>query len=226
MSWFHSARLCMTQLEVDKTNFCKWLHFSESLKHRRVTCHLKSNASTQKPDPERLETGRGSVMILSHPKRGPRKCKYQIKANQNFRASFPGRPFQGALPLRRNTPQEPRSAGWQLEQRLKWTKKQCWRDAASSGNSLLEMLVDALSTRERAETADKKNFKCQGLGWQPWNIAHWPGCWAPRGTGTWQVWAAKLQPLCLSVFGKSSSHQQGQRMAFTSKAQDRTSKKW
>lgn len=86
------------------------------------------------------------------------------------------------------------------------------------------MLVEALSTRERAETADKKNFKCQGLGWQPRNIAHWPGCWAPLGTGTWQVWAAKLQPLCLSVFGKSSSHQQGQRMAFTSKAQDRTSK--
>lgn len=87
------------------------------------------------------------------------------------------------------------------------------------------MLVEALSTRERAETADKKNFKCQGLGWQPRNIAHWPRCWASLGTGTWQVWAAKLQPLCLSVFGKSSSHQQGQRMAFTSKAQDRTSKK-
>lgn len=86
------------------------------------------------------------------------------------------------------------------------------------------MLVDALSTRERVETADKKNFKCQGLGWQPQNIAHWPRCWASLGTGTWQVWAAKLQPLCLSVFGKSSSHQQGQRMAFTSKAQDRTSK--
>lgn len=85
------------------------------------------------------------------------------------------------------------------------------------------MLVDALSTRERVETADKKNFKCQGLGWQPRNIAHWPRCWASLGTGTWQVWAAKLQPLCLSVFGKSSSHQQGQRIAFTSKAQDRTS---
>lgn len=30
-------------------------------------------------------------MILSHSKRWPRKCKYQVKATQNSREPFPGR---------------------------------------------------------------------------------------------------------------------------------------
>lgn len=51
-----------------------------------------------------------------------------------------------------------------------------------------------------------KNVKCQGLGWQPRNT--------PRGTAR----AASL-PLCLSVFGKPASHQQGQRTASPGRAQ-------
>lgn len=31
----------------------------------------------------------------------------------------------------------------------------------------------------------------------------------PEATGTWQVWAARQQPLCLSAFGKSSSRLNG-----------------
>lgn len=79
------------------------------------------------------------------------------------------------------------------------------------------MLVE-IAQHSRGQRLLTKNSKCQGLGWQPRNTAHWPRSWVSRGTGTW---AAMMQPLCLSVFGKSSSHQQGQRVASTSKAHGR-----
>lgn len=63
--------------------------------------------------------------------------------------------FQGTVPPRRETPQEPRSASWQLEQRLKWTKH-------ISAEETLHLLITNrnaggnCSALERAETADKK----------------------------------------------------------------------
>lgn len=108
-------------------NFCKWLHFSESLKQRghmpfKTQCQFSENRP-------RDQTGRGPVMILSHPKRWLRKCKYQVKAN-----------FQGTGGL--GQPVGIRTA---LEVGRKHAS---WRDVATSGNSRQqEMLVEAAQSR-------------------------------------------------------------------------------
>lgn len=98
-------------------------------------------------------------MILSHPKRWLRKCKYQVKANFQGTGGL-GQPVGIRAMLEED---ESARAGemWQLLGTL--VNRRCWLK---------------LHSLEEVET--DKNVNCQGLRWQPQNTAHWPQPWASR----------------------------------------------
>lgn len=127
-------------------------------------------------------------MILSHPQRWLRKSKYQVKANFQGTGGL-GQPvgIRTALEVDEST-----RAGemWQLLGTL--INRRCWLKL----HSLEEVETDKMSTAR----VYVGNHRTRPTG---------PSPGLPGSTGTWQVWAARQQPLCLSAFGKSSSRLNG-----------------
>lgn len=84
-----------------------------------------------------------------------------------------------------------------------------WREelATSEDSRQQEMLVEAAQSRGGWRLTKMSTARVYIGNHRTRSTGPSPGL--PGGTGTWQVWAARQQPLCSSEFGKSSSRLNG-----------------
>lgn len=79
--------------------------------------------------------------------------------------------------------------------------------ATSEDSRQQEMLVEAAQSRGGRRLTKMSTARVYVGNHRTRPTGPSPGL--PGGTGTWQAWAARQQPLCSSAFGKSSSRLNG-----------------